>query len=226
MRFFITVVLLLTPARAMATLVDMSLSDEAAIYAAKNAGYKGTAKALAVVGKELEANILARLIMGECRVNDLQCATEAVGVTVMSRAWAASTPDIHILPSEVIKTPSQYPGYWGNLSKKNIEKKMKWALPMARWIINGGLNNRFEPGTHYAQERALLKTKWGRMARAAGAKMKRLGDNHIVISELMPFKLPPRAKRGGSWCKCKNANPRLMSFYSLENKEKMLFASN
>jgi hypothetical protein len=192
---WILTLLLCAPCTVMASVIDLSLSDSAAIYSAVTAGYKGDRARLIEVGREREALYLARGMVGECYEGDIDCALGAVGVTVMTRAAIASSPGVAITPGEILATLSQYPGFTASrLSSRREELKrlVKRFLPVARFVIAGGLNGRYPPSTHYAREEVLIKTSWGKSLINAGYSFYRLPDEHLVLVGTAPFRKPHR----------------------------------
>jgi len=182
----------------MASVIDLSLSDLAAIYSARSAGYKGNRARLIEVGREREALYLAKGMAGECWEGDIDCALGAVGITVMTRAAIASSPGVAITPGEILATPYQYTGFTSSrlLSREGeLKRLVKSFLPVARFVVAGGLNGRYPPSTHYAREEVLVKKSWGKSLINAGYSFYRLPDGHLVLAGVTRFKRP-KSRRG------------------------------
>ena len=191
--FLIAILLFAFQCTAHASSIDLSLSDAAAIHSATAAGYKGSRRQLVSIGREREALYLAGGMATECRDGDITCALGALAVTVMTRAALASPPGVAITPGEILSTPYQYTGLKSSpllLDKKELRKRVKKFLPVARFVIAGGLNGRYKPSTHYALEKTLLSKKWGKALVKAGYSFYRLPDGHLVLNGVAAFRLP------------------------------------
>ena len=193
---FLAVLLLCLPGACSAT-IDLSLSKAAAIYSAQAAGYRGSLRRIVMIGQEREALYLAKGMATECYEDDLSCALGAVAVTVMTRAALASSPGVAITPGEILDTPYQYTGFRSSpllADKKELRKRVGRFLPVARFVIAGGLSGSFRPSTHYALEPTLLSKRWGKALIRDGYSFYRLPDGHLVLDGIARFRLPDRAK--------------------------------
>jgi len=189
----IAALLLCAPCTVMASVIDLSLSDSAAIYSARSAGYKGNRARLIEVGRERESLFIAKGMAVECWEGDIDCALSAVGVTVMTRAAIASSPGVAITPGEILSTPKQYTGFNSPRSlsrRKELKRLVERFLPVARFVVNGGLNGRCQPSTHYAREEVLVKKRWGKSLINAGYSFYRLPDGHLVLAGVARFRHP------------------------------------
>ena len=194
----IAALLLCTPGTVLASVIDLSLSDSAAIYSARSAWYKGNRARLIEVGREREALYLAKGMAVECWEGDIDCALGAVGVTGMTRAAIASSPGVAITPGEILATPQQYTGFTSSrlLSREGeLKQLIKRFLPVARFVVAGGLNGRYPPSTHYAREEVLVKKKWGKSLINTGYSFYRLRDGHLVLAGVARFRRP-QSRRG------------------------------
>jgi len=197
MHALIIALLLVVSYQAHAKSLDLSLQDTAALYSATTAGYKGSRSQLILVGKEREALYLAKGMAVECYEDDLDCALSAVAVSVMTRVALSSSPGVSITPSEVLYTPSQYTGMWSSpllRDEEELRTRVKKFLPIARYVISGGLNGSHRPSTHYALEASLLSSVWGKALIKEGFSFYKLPDGHLVLDGLAKFRRPKRAR--------------------------------
>ena len=198
MLIFIAALLLALPCATNAAALNLSLSNAAAIQSAVAAGYRGSSRQLLMIGRSREALYLAKGMATECYEDDLSCAIGAVAVTVMTRAALASSPGVAITPGEILDTLYQYTGFRSSpllADKKELRKRVGRFLPVARFVIAGGLNGKYRPSTHYALEKTLLSKKWGKALVRAGYSFYRLPDGHLVLNGIARFRLPDRAAK-------------------------------
>jgi hypothetical protein len=198
MLIFIAALLIAIPCATNAATIDLSLSNAAAIHSATAAGYEGSRRRMRSIGREREALYLAKGMAVECHEDDLSCALGAVAITVMTRAALASSPGVAITPGEILATPYQYTGFTSSpllLDKKKLRKRIRKFLPVARFVIAGGLNGRYRPSTHYAIGKTFLSKKWGKAFVRAGFSFYLLPDGHLVLDGIARFRLPGRAAR-------------------------------
>jgi hypothetical protein len=154
-----------------------------------------------------DTKAMAATLAVECNKGDKICAEHVANVILWRRLLASNSAGVEYSVRAIVKTPAQFTGIWSSpLLRDPIELAIRMAFfePIAASAINGGLDGKLGPSTHYAQHWAIGKTAWGRAA-LKKEKLKRLPDGHIFVVGPLPFRLPNGAKAENkrlSWSRC------------------------
>jgi hypothetical protein len=152
----------------------------------------------------------------ECYKHDGTCG-KYVGLVIAERRWQASdTAGIEFTVREIVETRAQFTGIESSpLLRDPVELTIRtdFFRPIAAAIINGELDGKYPPMTHYARLEVLPKKSWGRAALKRGGIIA-LPDGHGFVPGNLPFVLPTRAKSANkrlSWSRCIELNGGTMA---------------
>lgn len=168
------------------------------------------------VGFASDTEAMAVTLAVECNKGDKVCAEHVANVILWRRLLASNSAGVEYSVRAIVKTPAQFTGIWSSpLLRDPVELAVRMAFfrPIAVSAINGGLDDKYPPMTHYAQHWAIGKTVWGRAA-LKKEKLKRLQDGHIFVVGPLPFRLPKGAKAENkmlSWNRCVEMNNVIMA---------------
>ncbi len=159
---------------------------------------------------------MAATLAVECNKGDSTCAEYVTAVILWRRYIASDTADEEISVRRIVETPKQFSGLkLSPLLRNPVELAVRMAFfrPIAAAAINGGLDGKYPPMTHYARKEAMPKTAWG-MAALKKEKLIHLPDGHVVVEGPIPFRLPDGVKAANkrlSWSRCLKMNGEIMA---------------
>lgn len=209
MKFALLLALLFCPCAASAY-PSLRVSD-----AALALGQGGGAGAVDRGFTEAVESIAATLAV-ECNKGDAVCAEHVAAVILWRRYFASDTAGEEISVRRIVETPKQFSGLkLSPLLRNPVELAVRMAFfrPIAASAINGGLDGKYPPMTHYARKEAMTKTVWGRAA-LKKEKLIHLPDGHVVVEGPVPFRLPDgvsAANKRLSWSRCIEFNGEMMA---------------
>lgn len=201
-------ILTLTPCAASAY-PSIAVTDAALAYG--QGGGAGAADRGFVEAVEAIAATLAV----ECYKNDKICAEYVSNVILWRRLLASDSAGVEFSVRQIVETPMQFSGLkLSPLLRDPVEMAVRMAFfrPIAADAINGGLDGKYPPMTHYARKEAMPKTAWGRAA-LKKEKLIYLRDGHVFVVGSLPFRLPKGARAANkllSWNRCIEFNGDLM----------------
>lgn len=159
---------------------------------------------------------IAATLAVECNKGDSTCAEYVTAVILWRRYLASDTAGEEVSVRRIVETPKQFSGLkLSPLLRKPVELAIRMAFfrPIAAAAINGELDGKYPPMTHYAREEAMPKTAWG-MAALKKRKLIYLPDGHVVVEGPLPFRLPDGVKAANkrlSWSRCLKMNGEMMA---------------
>lgn len=163
-----------------------------------------------------DTEAMAATLAVECSKRDKVCAEHVANVILWRRLLASNSAGVEYSVRAIVKTPAQFTGIWSSpLLRDPVELAIRMAFfrPIAASAINGGLDGKLVPTTHYALLWAMKKTVWGRIA-LKKEKLIYLQDGHIFVVGPLPFRLPNGAKAANkrlSWNRCIEMNNVIMA---------------
>jgi hypothetical protein len=177
-------------------------------------GFSGTDGGRRGFRESVEA--LAVTLAVEVRRGDWESA-ERVATVVLWRRLLASTVNNPVTIMQIIKTPRQFSGLESSpLMRDPVGLAIRIAefRGIAAAAINGELDGKYPPMTHYARCETFKTTRWGR----AALKYHRIditADGHCWIRGALPFRLPRAARMANklaSWRRCVESSMDMMAY--------------